>query len=376
MATATKSATRQEAESARAGIKAGAKARRRERTQEDAAIGATLTAEKSGRGRWTYTYRADGESRTGTVVENARREVAAAELLRMAREAARLAAARLRSRHGIPALSGEEVSDLASDLVVKLLGEAAPHPLPARERLTKSYLVTRCEGLVLNDPARRADQELPDADQSPADLAAQAESQARAKGSRRDPMLTLPGERIERMRQGRKEAAIVPADLDPVNPSLRAGLAASELPSKASRAAAYLVHGGTVADDWSRIWGTTDGYAKTRIVPEGCALLRELPAAELADLAAAIATAAAPDRLDRRERARAQVAAGLRPSPDRARAVKPWRDRTDAGDRAGRIGPAVPTYRVTTRTDKRIIVSSDRTRAKMAKRNGWTEPSR
>lgn len=341
--TQTLTPSQQHAANAKAGASAGAKQRRRERGEQDAAITATLAAEHKGRGVWTYTYRANGEARIGTVVEHARREADARTLLGACNEAARLAAGRLRSRHGIPPLSTDERADLAAELAARLISEAGPGRLPARDRLTRSYLVTRAAGIVLDDPDRRADGEMPD---DPAAMLAASEASARDKHAAPDPMLN-PG-------------------VDGTWPEIRIGCAACELPAKPSRAAAYIVAGGNVAGDWAANWNTSDGYAKTRIVPEGTATLRDLLADpdQAADLAGAIAAARLPDRLDRREIRRASIERGLAARPERPRAVpeRRWRDEPDE--------PAP----VTVRMDRRIIVSSDRTRAKMAKRGGWTTP--
>jgi hypothetical protein len=335
--------------------------------ENDAAITAAVKASKSGRATaWTYTYRAGttdegtADHREVTVWERARREVTAADLLSRCNAAARTAAAKVATGHGVPAPSWDEVQDVAAELVTRLLGECHPAPLPTPDRLNAKYLADRAKGLLMNDPDRQTAGIEGDADA--ADLLGAADTMARAKGSRRDPMLTLPGEQVTRYRHGRREVARVPLGLDPVCPSLRAGLLACDLPAKPSRAAAYLVHGGTVAGDWASIWQVTDGYAKTRTVPEGVAALRALTSQERADLAGAIATAAAPDRLDRRWMGRRQIEAGMLPAPDRARAVKPWREREQVGDRIGRIGPMVPSYPVAERACKPSPVTATKGR--------------
>lgn len=351
------SATRKADKAGRSGARAGAKARERQSLENDAAITAAVKASKTGKATsWSYGYRAgtleDGtaDHRTVTVWERARREVTAADLLSRCNAAARQAAARVAVKHGVPAPSWDEISDTAQELCTRLLGECHPGQLPTPDRLNSKYLAERAKGLLMDDPNRQVAGVGEGADA--ADLLGAADTVARAKGARRDAMLTVPGEQVSRLRHGRREVATVPDDMDPVNPSLRAGLAACELSAKPSRAAAYLVHGGTVAGDWAKCWKVADGYAKTRTVPEGVNALRTMPTQDWADLAGAIATAAAPDRQDRREARRREIERGLCPPSDRARAVKPWRDRETVGDRVGRIGPMVAEHPVRVSTVK------------------------
>lgn len=368
---AVESAIKAEAKAAKAGARAGAKARARESSENESAIVAAVRASKTGKATtWSYGYRAgtneDGtaDHREVTVWERGRRDLQATELLSRTNEAARLAAAQIAKRHGVPMPGWDEITDLAMELCTRLLAESPHGTLPRRDRLTRTYLVERAVGILMNDPNRRAADGVPDGDVDAADLLGAADTAARAKGSRRDDMLTVPGEVITRKRHGKAETAYVPMSMDPVNPSLRAGLMACELTAKPSRAAAYLIHGGTVADDWSLIWDVSPGYAKTRTVPEGVNALRTMTTQEWADLAAAIATAAAPDRLDRREAKRRDLERGLCPPSDRHRSLKPWRDRLMPGDRIGTRGAAVPEAAVvttmTTARPARPKVSDDR----------------
>jgi hypothetical protein len=352
------SASKAEAQAAKDGAKAGAQQRDRELDEAAAQHEAVRLAEVSGHAAtWTRSYRAgtteDGKSdrRTVTMRETARREADAATLLALTGEAVRLAAGRLRGRHGIPELSGDERADLRSALVTKLLSECEPGKLPDRNKLTRAYLVKRAEGLVLNDPDRkRADAS--DDGMSPEDIAAAAESKARDRHDRHDPMLNR--------------------GVDGTWPEVEAGCAAladagEAISQKAARTAAYLVAGGSVRNDWSDAWGTSEGYAATRLVPEGAAQLRDALSA-LTDSPLYLAIEAArlqdTDTLDHLEAARRWLAAGLSESPDRARALVERRWRTEL--------PPDEHAPVQSRTDKRIIVTSDRSRAVAAERGGWT----
>lgn len=353
-----------------AGAKAGAKARRRESAENEDHLAAVLQVEKSGRAAtWTRTFRAgtneDGtpDRRQVTMRETARREVGGAELLRLVNEAVRLAAGRLRARHGIPELSPDEKLDLSSELVTRLLADHKGE-LPARDKLTKSYLVQRAAGIVLDDPERAnidADGEV-----TPESIAADAESMERAKSSAHDPMLN----------QG----------IDGTWPEVAAACATAHISDKAARAAAYLVAGGTVREDWALTWQVSPTYAAVRVVPEGTAKLRELLSA-LRDsplyMLIQSETEGSRDDLDAAAALRREIERGLATAQRPARKVMAWRERYAPGDQAGRLARdktgrelAVPESPVESRTDKRIIVRSDRTRAKAAQRGGWTASPR
>jgi len=349
-----------------AGAKAGAKARRRESEENSDHLAAVLQVEQTGRAAtWTRTYRAgtneDGspDRRQITMRETARREVGGAELLRLVGEAVRLAAGRLRARHGIPELSPDEKLDLTSELVTRLLADHNGD-LPARDKLTKSYLVTRAAGIVLDDPERAnvdADGEV-----TPESIAAEAESMERAKSSAHDPMLN-PG-------------------IDGTWPEVAAACTAAGLSDRASRAAAYLTAGGTVREDWALTWQVSPTYAAVRVVPEGTAKLRELLSALRESplyLYMASATEASRDGEDAAAALRREIERGMAASQRPARTVKAWRERYAPGDQAGRLARdktgrelAVPESPVTTRTDRRIIIRSDRTREKASRDHGWT----
>lgn len=353
------SASKAEAQAAKDGAKAGAQQRDRELDEATAQHEAVRLAEVTGRGAtWTRSYRAgtteDGKSdrRNVTMRETARREVDGAQLLRLVGEAVRLAAGRLRARHGVPELSGDERADLTSALVVKLLSDAGPGHLPERAKLTRAYLVKRAEGIVLNDPDRKRT-DASDDGMSPEDIAAASDARARDRHDRHDPMLNR--------------------GVDGTWPEIERGCAAlseqgESLSEKAARTAAYLVAGGSVRNDWSDAWSVSEGYAATRLVPEGAAQLRDhLSALDQSSLYLAISEAAQGDRdaLDHLEAARRWLASGLADAPSRPRAIieRRWRVELDPEQ----VAP------VSTRTDRRIIVTSVRTRAAAAKRGGWTE---
>lgn len=353
------SATKAEAQAAKDGARAGAQQRDRELDEAAAQHEAVRLAEVTGRGAtWTRTYRAgtteDGKSDRRTVVmrETARREIDGAALLALTGEAVRLAAGRLRGRHGIPELSADERADLRSALVTKLLDDAGPGHLPQRDKLTRAYLVKRAEGLVLNDPDRQRT-DASDDGMTPEDIAAASEARARDRHDRHDPMLNR--------------------GVDGTWPEVSAACAALEeegqaISQKAARTAAYMIAGGSVRDDWSRAWGTSEGYAATRLVPEGAAQLRDhLSALDESPLYLALQEATQQDRdaLDHLEAARRWLASGLSEAPERPRSLIERRWRTEL--------PPELHAPVTTRTDRRIIITSDRSRAVAAKRGGWTE---
>lgn len=363
------SATKAEEKAAVAGARAGAKQRDRELDESAAQHEAIRLAEVSGRAAmWTRTYRAgtteDGKSDRRTVImrETARRETDAATLLRLTGEAVRLAAGRLRGRHGIPELSPDEKADLRSALVTKLLEDCGPGKLPDRAKLTRAYLVKRAEGLVLNDPDRQHTDASEDG-MSPEDIAAAAEGKARDRHDRHDPMLNrgVDGTWSEVARGcAALNAEIETGDID-----------AKPITQKAARAAAYLVAGGTVRGDWSEAWGTSEGYAATRLVPEGAAQLRDaLSALTQSPLYLAIAEARHKDRdaLDHMEGARRWLAQGMTEAPRKPRAVPDRRWRSDL--------PPELHAPVKVRTDKRIIVRSSRSRALAEQQAGWTEAPR
>lgn len=350
-------ASKAEANAARQGAKAGAKARAREAEESASQSEAVLSIGKDRRSAtWTRTYRVEGELRTTTMRETARREVDGAELLRLTAEAVRLAAGRLHGRHGIPELSPDERADYRSALVAKLLEDAGRGRMPERAKLTRAYLVKRVEGLVLNDPDRQhTDAALDGAD--PEAIAAAAESRARDRHDRHDPMLNR--------------------GVDGSWPEVTAACAAlaeegEALTQKAARTAAYLVAGGSVRADWSEVWATSEGYAATRLVPEGAAQLREhLASLRESPLYLAIQQAGTEDRdaLDHREAARRWLASGLiAEAPRKPRAVieRRWRVELDPAEHAP----------VRTRQDKRIVRRSDRSRALAELAAGWTEAPR
>jgi hypothetical protein len=337
---AVKSATRKAEQAAKDGAAAGAKMRDRELDEAASQHEAIRLAEVTGRAAtWTRSYRVGSEQRTITMRETARREADAATLLRLTGEAVRLAAGRLRGRHGIPELSFDEQADLRSTLVTKLLADAGPGRLPDRAKLTRAYLVKRAEGLVLNDPDRQHTDASEDG-MSPEDIAAAAEGKARDRHDRHDPMLNR--------------------GVDGTWPEIEAGCAAlaeqgEPLSEKAVRCAAYLVAGGSVRDDWSIAWGTSEGYAATRLVPEGAARLRDaLAALDQSPLYLAIQEAGTKDRdaLDHQEAARRWLASGMTEAPRKPRAVIERRWRTEL--------PEELHAPVVTRTDKRLIRSSSR----------------
>jgi len=345
-------ASKAEAAAAKAGAKAGAKARRREAEESASQTSAVLVAADGGSATWQRSYRVEGELRTVTMRETARREADAATLLRLTGEAIRLAAGRLRGRHGIPELSPDERAEYAATLVAKLLEDCGPGHMPERAKLTKAYLVKRAEGLVLNDPDRQHTDAASDG-MDPESIAIAAESRARDRHDRHDPMLNR--------------------GVDGTWPEISAACAALEaegqaISQKAARTAAYMVAGGSVRGDWSEAWGTTEGYAATRLVPEGAAQLRDhLSALDQSPLYLAIERATTEDRddLDHREAARRWLAKGLTDAPRQPRATieRRWRIELDPRDHA-------PVH---TRTDRRIIRTSDRSRALAELEAGWTE---
>lgn len=353
------SATHQQAIDAKSGAKAGAKLRRREAEEATNALEAAIAADKSSTPtKWTYQYRADGELRTATVWERGRSNVSGHELLSMCREAARLAAGRLKARHGIPSLSEDERDELCAELACRLIGDDGRPP--ARELLTRSYLCKRAEGIVLDDPDRQRQDAGADGGDVVAMAAAavqDAETTARKVGrDGADPMLN-PGTGTE------PESLTVAADCVGLTP-------------KARRAASYLMGGGVVRGDWSEAWQTTPGYAATRIVPEGAEYLRQLDPERAASFKDALLEASQPDELDQEARAMLARERGERGSVIRHRSLKPWRDRIGPGDRIGSIGPVVPERVPAVRSNKSIIVRSKRTRARRAVVGGWEAPSR
>lgn len=352
MAAAIQTPSRKAEQAAKDGARAGAKLRDREADESAAQHEAIRLAEVSGRAAtWTRSYRVGAEQRTVTMRETARREADAKTLLALTGEAVRLAAGRLRGRHGIPELSPDEKADLRSALVAKLLDDAGPGRLPDRAKLTRAYLVKRAEGLVLNDPDRQHADASEDG-MSPEDIAAAAEGKARDRHDRHDPMLNR--------------------GVDGTWPEVEAGCAAlaeqgEAITEKAARTAAYLVGGGSVRNDWSDAWSVSEGYAATRLVPEGAAQLRDaLSALDQSPLYLAIQEAGHKDRdaLDRREAARRWLASGMTEAPARPRSLIERRWRTEL--------PPDEHAAVTVRTDRRIVVTSDRSRADAADRGGWT----
>lgn len=348
--------SRKAEKAAKDGARAGAKVRDRELDEAAAQHEAIRLAEVTGRSAtWSRSYRADGELRTVTMRETARREADAATLLRLTAEAVRLAAGRLRGRHGIPELSHDEKADLRSALVTKLLEDCGPGKLPDRAKLTRAYLVKRAEGLVLNDPDRQHTDASEDG-MTPEDIAAAAEARARDRHDRHDPMLNR--------------------GVDGTWPEIEAGCAAladagEAISQKAARTAAYLVGGGSVRADWSEAWGTSEGYAATRLVPEGAAQLRDhLAALDQSPLYLAIEQARREDAddLDHMEAARRWLASGMTEAPRKPRAVIERRWRTDL--------PPELHAPVSTRTDKRLIRHSDRSRALAEQQAGWTAAPR
>lgn len=359
MGAATKSATRQAEADAKSAAKAGAMQREREADENAAQHEAIRLAEVTGQAAtWTRSYRAgtteDGKSdrRTVTMRETARREADAQTLLRLTGEAVRLAAGRLRGRHGIPELSPDEKADLRSTLVAKLLEDAGPGRLPERAKLTKSYLVKRAEGLVLNDPARQNNDASEDG-MSPEDIALAADSRARDKHDRHDPMLNR--------------------GVDGTWPEIEAGCATlaeqgQAISQKAARTAAYLVAGGSVRNDWSEAWGTSEGYAATRLVPEGAAQLRDqLAALNQSPLYLAIQAAREDDTddLDRAWETIRWIAKGMSEAPRKPRAVpeRRWRTELDPEHHAP----------VTTRHDQSIIHLDIRSRTNAELEAGWSQ---
>jgi hypothetical protein len=351
-------ASKAEAQAARQGAKAGAKARARESEESASQSEAILSIGADRRSAtWTRTYRVDGELRTTQMRETARREVDGAELLRLTREAMRLAAGRLQGRHGIPELSPSERDEYACTLIAKLLEDAGTGRMPERAKLTRAYLVKRIEGLVLNDPDRKHEDAAADG-VDPESLAAAAESRARDMHDRHDPMLNR--------------------GVDGTWPEVSAACAALEsagesVTQKAARTAAYLVAGGSVRNDWSDVWGTSEGYAATRLVPEGAAQLRaQLSALRQSPLYLAIEQARREDaKADEQdpESARLRLAAILQGSPvDRARELieRRWRVELDPREHSP----------VKTRVDRRIILRSDRSRTLAEQKAGWTQAPR
>jgi len=345
------------------GCSAGRAALKKERAEQAAQIGAVLEAESTGRpATWERSIRIgtdqDGDAIRTTVLEteDARRRMTAADLLADCRKAAHLAAGKLRGQHGIPELTPAEVADLGCDLVCRVLEDANPAAdrqradralLPYRDRITTAYLVKRAAGIVLNDP-ERAHLEAT-AEDGGHDLAAIAEgaetgARDRSRHAAADPYLN-PGV------DGTPDYLEAAADL--------IGLAPSAL-----RTATWILHGGTIREDWAKVWGTTPGYAATRLVPKGRDILKR----EGWNLAAALAAAQQADRdhlddLEADRAARDREAAG---KVTRGRDIITPRERTDL--------PPEEHAPVKVRTDRRIIRRSDRARAAAALEGGWTAP--
>lgn len=396
--------TERESEAAKAGAKAGAKARRREAAEGSAQIEAVLAAESGDReaATWTHSYRAgtDDEGgpdrRAATIREDGRAHLTGEELLAATWHAAKLAAGQLAGRHSIPPLSPDEVAELRDELVTRLLTEANPQGpaapgrgkarrdrwghlvrphtdaanLPQRDRLTRSYLVQRARGIVLDDPQRaHTDANLEAGGVTPEQLADGAESRARSRKAAHDPMLN----------EG--------PDIDGTWPEVAAAGEIVAAPAKARRAAAYLTGGGR-AEGWAMVWGVTPGKARTRHIPEGAAWHRA--GRNGRRFAAAVRMAAIIDRddLDAREEFRAAIEKGLTDAPARTRATIEPRDRTqpdapapvvirkarpdaDADELAERLDAPV-----TIRSRRRTLAParSDRARTKAARVAGWTTP--
>jgi 2-hydroxychromene-2-carboxylate isomerase len=345
------------------GCSAGRAAQRKERAEQAAQIGAVLEAEQTGRpATWERSIRI-GTDQDGDAIrqkvrmrEDARQRMTAAELLADCRKAAHLAAAQLRGRHGIPELTPAEVADLGSDLVCRVLEDANPVEdrqradraiLPERSKITTAYLVKRAAGIVLNDPDRA--NLAATADEGGHDLAALAagaeeKAEKRSKHAAADPMLN-PG-------------------IDGTPATLEAAADLIGLPPSGRRCAAWLLQGGTIREDWARTWGTTPGYAATRLIPKGRDLLKR----HGWDLAAALIVADVDDR-DELDDLEAERAARVREAADKAirnRAILTPRERTD-------LDPDQHAP-VRTRTDRRIIRKSDRARDRAALEAGWTAP--
>lgn len=350
-------ASRAEIQAAKDGAKAGAKARARELEENASQSEAILSLGVGKRSAtWTREYRVEGELRTTSMRETARREVDGAELLRLTGEAVRLAAGRLHGRHGIPELSPDEKADCRSTLVAKLLEDAGKGRMPERAKLTRAYLVKRAEGLVLNDPDRQHTDAAADG-VDPESIAQAADSRARDRHDRHDPMLNR--------------------GVDGTWPEVSAACAAlaeagKSISQKAARTAAYLLAGGSVRQDWSEAWGTSEGYAATRLVPEGAAQLRDhLSALDQSPLYLAIEQARRDSwsAEDGMEAARRWLASGLiAEAPRKPRAIieRRWRIELD------------PQYHAPVKitTDKRIVRRSDRSRTLAELKAGWTEAPR
>lgn len=355
MTAAVKAASSIEAENAKAGAKAGAKARRREAEEAAAQSAAVLKVAADGRSAtWTHSYRVGGEIRESLIRETGRVTVEPKELLAMVGEACRLAGDRLANRRNLPSLSHDERMDLRSELVARLLTEHDGE-MPRRERLSRAYLVKRAEGIVMDDP-ERANNDAASEGIDPEAIAAQAEGKARDRHDAHDPMLNR--------------------GVDGSWPEIVAACAAladegAAITQKAARVAAYMVGGGTVRGDWSLTWDTSPGYAATRLVPEGAAQLRDhLKPLDESPLYLAIERARTESRDDEDviDAARREIERGLTEAPRKARATveRRWRDKLPDDQHAP----------VATRTDRRLIRTSERTRKNAAVANGWTASSK
>jgi 2-hydroxychromene-2-carboxylate isomerase len=353
MTAATKKAASSiEAENAKAGAKAGAKARRREAEEAAAQSAAVLQVAADGRSAtWTHSYRVGGEIRESLIRETGRVTVEPRELLAMVGEACRLAGDRLASRRNIPTLSHDERQDLRSELVARLLTDHGGE-MPRRDRLSRSYLVKRAEGIVMDDP-ERANIDAASEGIDPEAIAAAAEGKARDRHDSHDPMLNR--------------------GVDGSWPEVEVGAAIYQretgeaISQRAQRTAEYLIGGGTVRGDWSEVWQTSEGYAATRLVPEGAAQLRDhLSSLDQSPLYLAVKAAGEADRddLDRLDAARRAIESGLTEAPRKPRSVPERRWRADL--------PPELHAEVVTRTDRRIIIRSERTRKLAAAANGWT----
>jgi len=367
-----------EAEAAKAGAKAGAKQRRREQAEGAAQVAAVIAAESGERDGavWESTFRAgtaeDGGPIRRTIRhrEDARRHVTAEELLRAGYDAAKIAAGIVAGRHGVPPLSPDEIADTRDELVARLLADANPEgttgTLPARERLTRAYLVQRARGIIMDDPERaHTDANEDGGDVDAADLATGAESQARSRKAAHDPMLI--------------ESA------DGTWPEIAAAADIIDAPPRAGRAAAYLTAGGR-AESWARHWGQTPKQARQKTIPVGTDWLRKRGRI----FAAAVKLAAAIDRddLDRWAEDRETIRRGITDAPRPPRAIIEPRDRTapeypapitikraapdaDAAELGERLGA-----RVSIKSRRRTADGPKRTRQTAKPREGWTAPRR
>jgi len=365
-----------EAEAAANGAKAGAKARRREASEGAAQTAAVLAAETGDRDGavWVSTYRAgtaeDGtpDRRTIRHAEDARRHVTAAELLAAGYDAAKIAAGTVAGRHGIPPLAADEIADVRDELVTRLLTECNPEgtrgTLPARDRITRAYLVQRARGIIMDDPERvHTDANMDGGDVDPADLAEGAEAQARSRRAAHDPMLI--------------ESA------DGTWPEIAAAADIISAPPRAGRAAAYLTGGGR-AESWARHWRQTPKQARQKTIPVGTDWLRR----HAGIMRAAVKLAAAIDRdeLDAHEERRAAIRRGLTEAPRPARATIERRDRTRPEIAAPvtirRAAPDADAAKlaeiagapVAIKSRRRTAGGSRRTRKSTSARAGWTAP--